>query len=79
MWNERLETVHVEVVGNEVFVYLAIELVSPCITEPCDKTGVCLFIVKVLLRLLLLLFLHVVQLIEDVLDLSLELLVALLH
>lgn len=40
---------------------------------------VVLFIVKVLLRLLLLLFLHVVQLIEDVLDLSLELLVALLH
>ena len=40
---------------------------------------VVLFIVKVLLRLLLLLLLHVVQLIEDVLDLSLELLVALLH
>jgi hypothetical protein len=40
---------------------------------------VVLFIVKVLLRLLLLLFLHVVELIEDVLDLSLELLVALLH
>lgn len=40
---------------------------------------VILLVVKVLLRLLLLLILQVVELVEDVLDLALELLVALLH